>query len=150
MRGATLPLLLVVVLGLAAPAQPLAGVAPHGAGTGLLEANDGSFVCPDSPFAVEVLYLPGGAVLHTEVLASCPGVVGFTAICCRAALNSSASPPLEVTFFCQGSEAAGLHCEGSVGSTVVTADVGPSAGPGSTVSLSTRGTHRFEGSFLAV
>jgi hypothetical protein len=122
----------------------------HGAGVGLLAANDGSFVCPDSPFVVEVLYGPGGAVLHTYVLGSCAGVVGLTFICCQAGLDTTQSPPYVLTFFCQGSEALGLHCEGTVGGTLVTADVGPSAGPGSMVSLRTRGTYAFDGSFLAV
>lgn len=149
-------LLLAVALGLAIafaapPAQSVGGLALHGVGFGTYENNAGTVTCADSPFAVEVAYVaPASAVLHSEFAGSCLGTVGATVICCRIEVNNTQSPPAKVTFYCAGTEAAGLHCEGLSGNTLVTADVGPYGGPASAVTYASTGAFRFSGVFTAV
>jgi hypothetical protein len=132
------------------PSAPAAGgLATHGVGSGILQTNDGLTTCPNAPVAVQVVYATGGPVLTTAT-DGCVGVVGFTHVCCQIAFNSSQNPPLKITYFCAGSEAGGLHCEGTSNGVLVTADVGPYAGPGSLVTLNVSGAYRFHGTFTAI
>lgn len=132
-------------------AHGLGGVAVHGAGLGTYQSNDGVRTCAGSPFVVEVLYLPEDkGALHSEFAGSCLGTVGATLILGRAIVNTTRMPPVTLGFFCEGTEATGLHCEGQQGATLITADVSPYAGPGNNMTLSTRGAFRFDGNFTAV
>jgi hypothetical protein len=139
-----------MIAGLVAPnASAAGGVTTVGAGFGTLQTNDGVTTCTNAPFVVNIVYAQGGAVLTTAA-DGCLGVIGFTHICCQIALDSTQNPILKVTFFCQGTEAAGLHCEGDANGTHVVADVGPNGGPGSSVPISVRGAYIFDGTFTAI
>jgi hypothetical protein len=141
--------LLAALLLAVLPGQAVGGVATHGAGFGTYRTNDGSVVCPGAPFVVEVAYLPDGrGSMHSEF--DCGTTVGTTAILGGARVDTTRTPPVELVFFCAGAEATGMRCEAQAGPTLITADVGPYAGPGSTVTLSTRGGFMFDGSFTAV
>lgn len=145
---ALLPLALLAAL--ASPSLAAGGLVVGGAGLGTFATSDGAAVCPGSPFAAQVAYLPDGhGALVTEFVGSCLGRAGGTAIAGQVAVNGTASPPVRITYYCVGTEAAGLACEGTVGGTTITAQVGPYAGPGGMVTLSTRGSYRFDGAFLA-
>jgi hypothetical protein len=146
-------LLAVAAAALAGPAAGAGGLALHGAGLGTYASNDGSQVCADSPFVVEVLYLPDGrGAMHSEFAGggACLGLVGLTAVLGGARVDTLQSPPVELVFFCTGSEAAGLHCEGEAQGVPLTADVGPYGGPLGAMTLSTRGAFMFDGVFTAV
>lgn len=141
------------LLALAPLAPALGGVMVTGAGQGDYLSGDGATACPAVPFTAQVLYLPDGRGMMDDVFlgtGACLGLVGTTAILAGVAVNTTQAMPVQVRFFCVGTEAAGMHCEAMQGGTLLVADVGPYAGPGSLVALSTRGAFRFDGAFVAV
>jgi hypothetical protein len=133
-------------------AQGLAGLALQGVGTGVFTDFLGQ-TCPGSPFTVQIVYLPGDqAVLHSEVVATCPDV-GLTTFLIGVALNTTQSPPLTISTFCQGNEATGLHCVAiTAANQTLIADVGPSSGPLSTVTFESHatGAYNLTGTFTGV
>lgn len=144
---------LLAALAMAATAPALGGLLVTGAGFGTYASNDGATVCADAPFTAQALYTPDGRGSLTSAFAgvtTCTGTLGATLIAGGVALNGTQAPPVQLVFFCTGSEAAGMHCEVLQGDTLITADVGPYAGPGSLVALGTRGAYRFDGAFTAV
>lgn len=143
-------LFLMALLGgfAASPADALLGTALNGVGVGTLQTNDGLTTCPDSPIALNVVYLPPEqAVLHAEVPASCLGTLGTSLFVGRLGVQVGQPEPLLVDLSCRGSEAAGLHCDGLAGAT---ADLGPHGAPGDAVTFALRAAFRFDGSVTAV
>lgn len=128
--------------------EAVGGLATHGVGVGTLQSPDGQLVCPDSPFFVQVLYVPGDeAILHVEAEGSCLGTHAVALLTGQIGI-STASGPLVLDLVCEGREATGVHCVGLGGSPL--ADVGPYTGAGSTVTFHYDGAFLLDGAFTAV
>lgn len=140
---------LELALGLAAlvtaayPASATLGLTVSGFGFGDAIASTGES-CPDVPFVVNLLFLPGdkGILKFSWADLGCFNSGGYTALGILA-YQTTVPPTAEWRFVCAGNEGRGLDC-GAVAA-------GPYGGLGSLVWLKMQsGIERFDGIFTAV
>lgn len=124
-----------------------------GSGLGTLTGLDQSWACEDTPFQVDVVYLPGnkGIFIFRYVMSepSCPALTGGGAIFGEIQYDL-AGPSANLVLDCDGTEAQGLYCdvESTTGEQVV-AWVGPHNLLGPTFVRVMGASTIFDGDFLA-
>lgn len=143
-------MLFVVPVTFAAAATSLAdaagGLVVVGAGWGV--TWDAAESCPNHPFAASVHFLPGQhAIVNFQYPggSECPLWTGGKIVIGRLDFDTTKRPPVSVTFYCNGSETAGVYCFDGV----VTVTVSPYQGPGVMMLLTKRGgDSNFDGLFM--